>query len=59
MCYPRPAMEWRTVLIDIPAGVVDAWVSVYRWALAVTAISTIGVVVIVLLLATFGVRWGW
>lgn len=50
---------WQRWLIEYPARIVDAWFFTYKLLLAITGFVTLGMVLIVLVLAAFGVRWGW
>jgi hypothetical protein len=52
-------MRWRTVLVDVPALLVDLWFRIYWFLLAGITMVTVTVVVLTVVLALFGVRWGW
>lgn len=52
-------MNWRRYLIDIPVLLVDLWFLAYRVILTVATIVSVTAVVILLVLAALGIRWGW
>ena len=49
----------RRWLIDIPALVVDLWFRAYRIYLTIVTMVIVTTVVLMLVLAAFGIRWGW
>lgn len=49
----------RFWLIDVPAGIVTIWYRMYVVILAIASIISVGCVTAMLLLAAFGIRWGW
>lgn len=54
-----PSLRWQRFLIELPARIVDLWFRVYVTLLAIAGLVTVTMIVIVLLLALFGIRWGW
>jgi hypothetical protein len=52
-------MRWRHWLIEWPAALVDLWFAAYRLLILVLTIITVTGVVLMLVLAAFGIRWGW
>jgi len=52
-------IPWRRVLIDWPARAVELWFAAYRILIVLMTIATVSLVLLVLVLALFGVRWGW
>lgn len=49
----------RRWLIDLPARAVDLWFAGYRAVLLIATIASVTAVVLMLVLAALGVRWGW
>lgn len=49
----------RRALIDIPARIIDLWFASYRLLLIVTTMVCVTAVVLMLVLALFGIRVGW
>jgi hypothetical protein len=49
----------RRALIDIPARIIDLWFAWYRMLLTVTTMACVSAVVLMLVLALFGIRVGW
>lgn len=54
-----PRLTWRLVLLDGPARLVELWFRAYHALLTGMTIVTVTLVVVTLVLAAFGVRWGW
>lgn len=52
-------MRWRRLLLNWPAKAVDLWFFGYRALVVGMTIVTVSLVVLVLVLAAFGIRWGW
>jgi len=52
-------MRWQRALIEIPARIVDLWFLSYQVLLVAVTMVTVTVVVVMLVLAAFGIRWGW
>ena len=52
-------MSARRWLIDLPARIVDLWFMAYHFIILVATILSVTVVVVMLVLAAFGIRWGW
>lgn len=52
-------MQWRRILLEWPARAVDLWFTAYRIVLTVATVIAVTVVVVMLVLALFGIRWGW
>ena len=56
-------VNWRKLLIaifiDWPATIVTVWWLAYRIFLMVVTMITVTVVIAMLVLQCFGVRWGW
>jgi hypothetical protein len=51
--------DWRRILVEWPAKAVDAWFVGYRVLLTALTIVTVSAVVLMLVLAAFGIRWAW
>lgn len=52
-------MRWRTWLIDWPAAIVTLWWAAYRILLMIITMIVVTTLLISLVLAVFGIRWGW
>lgn len=52
-------MSLRRWLIEIPARIVDIWFLAYNVLLLIATIIAVSAVVLLLVLAAFGIRWGW
>jgi hypothetical protein len=52
----RPARFW---LIDLPAKIVDGWFRFYWFLLTVVTVVSLAIGALALVLAQFGIRWGW
>ena len=58
MCYATlPVLKF--VLVTLPCALWDLWWTLYRLALAVLVMLIVTLTVLVLLLDSVGVRWGW
>jgi energy-converting hydrogenase Eha subunit E len=57
-CYPV-TVKWRTWLIDWPAAIVSWWWLLYTWYLTIVTMCAVTAVIVLLVLAAFGIRWGW
>ncbi len=49
----------RRWLIEYPARAVDLWFLAYRVLFTIATIVAVSTVVLMLLLAALGIRWGW
>jgi hypothetical protein len=49
----------RRFLIDIPAKLFDLWLFAYQAVLVAMVLAAMISVTAILVLALFGVRWGW
>jgi hypothetical protein len=49
----------RRFLIDWPATAFNAWWAGYRWLLTLVIMIVVTLTGLSLVLAAFGVRWGW
>lgn len=49
----------RFWLIDLPARIVDVWFSFYAFLILASATVGIMAALLMLVLAIFGIRWGW
>lgn len=49
----------RWLLLDLPAAIVTLWFRAYYLLIALVTIITVSILLIALVLALFGVRWGW
>lgn len=51
-------MLWR-VLVLWPAKAVDLWWTGYKYLLMLAAMAGVTAALLVMVLAAFGIRWGW
>lgn len=54
-----PTRPWRFWLIDLPARITDLWFGLYWFILTVMAVGLAVTFTVSMVLAHFGVRWGW
>jgi hypothetical protein len=52
-------MRWRFWLIELPAKALEFWFTFYWTLLTVICAGIVLVTVAALVLALFGIRWGW
>lgn len=52
-------MDWHRWLIDVPAAIVTTWYRVYWIVLTIATMVAVSTVALMLVLAAFGIRWGW
>ena len=46
-------------LVEIPARIIDIWFMLYGFVILAATIISVTAVLATLLLAAFGIRWGW